>query len=166
MIKRLMTPHIIRNAVQNDTVSILELIRELAIFEREPDAVKISEVDIIDAAFGENPWIYIYVAEVESHVVGMALYYFSFSTWKGRSLHLEDLIVKEAYRQYGIGKALFQKTIEIAKEERVGRMSWEVLEWNKPAIKLYESVGAHFYKDWYLCRFFKEDIQSLHLRWV
>jgi GNAT superfamily N-acetyltransferase len=151
----------IRKADLKDAKSILELIRELAVFELQPDAVIITENDIIDSAFGKNPWVYIYVAEVENKVVGMALYYFSFSTWKGRSLHLEDLVVKEDYRKHGIGKALFQIIIEIAKNENVGRMSWEVLEWNEPAIKLYESVGAHFYKDWHLCRLFKEDLKSI-----
>lgn len=151
----------IRPAVEKDATTILQLIKELAIFEREPEAVIISEKNIIEAAFEKNPWVYIYVAQVNSEVVGMALYYFSFSTWKGRSLHLEDLIVKEEYRQHGIGKALFQKIISIAKTENVGRMSWEVLEWNEPAIKLYESVGTHFYKDWYLCRLFKEDLRKI-----
>jgi GNAT superfamily N-acetyltransferase len=153
--------HEIRKAEVKDAVSILDLIRELAVFELQPDAVIISEKDIIDSAFGENPWVYIYVAEVDNQVVGMALYYFGFSTWKGRSLHLEDLVVKEDYRKLGIGKALFQKIIKIAKHEQVGRMSWEVLEWNEPAIKLYESVGAHFYKDWHLCRLFKEDLDKI-----
>lgn len=156
----------IRLATSSDASAILDLIRELAIFEREPDAVKISEVNIIDAAFGKNPWVFIYVAVRhggENQVVGMALYYFSFSTWKGRSLHLEDLIVNEKFRNLGIGRALFQKIIEIAKNEQVGRMSWEVLEWNEPAIKLYESVGTHFYKDWHLCRLFKEDLESFQL---
>jgi GNAT superfamily N-acetyltransferase len=151
----------IRKACIEDSSSILYLIKELAAFELEPDAVIITEKDIIDSAFGEHPWVYIYVAEVEGQVVGMALYYFGFSTWKGRSLHLEDLVVNEDYRKVGIGKALFQKIIEIAKQEKVGRMSWEVLEWNEPAIKLYESVGAHFYKDWHLCRLFKEDLESI-----
>jgi GNAT superfamily N-acetyltransferase len=151
----------IRKACIEDSSSILDLIKELAVFELQPDAVIITEKDIVESAFGEHPWIYIYVAEVEGQVVGMALYYFGFSTWKGRSLHLEDLVVKEDYRKVGIGKALFQKIIEIAKQEKVGRMSWEVLEWNEPAIKLYESVGAHFYKDWLLCRLFKEDLAEL-----
>jgi GNAT superfamily N-acetyltransferase len=153
----------IRKAKIEDASSVLELIKELAVFELQPDAVAISEKDIIDSAFGENPWVYIYVAEVKGQVVGMALYYFGFSTWKGRSLHLEDLVVKEEYRKLGIGKALFQKIIEIARNEKVGRMSWEVLEWNEPAIKLYESVGAHFYKDWHLCRLFKEDLAKINL---
>lgn len=151
----------IRKAELKDVSSVLELIRELAAFELQPDAVIISEMDIINSAFGKNPWVFIYVAEVENQVVGMALYYFSFSTWKGKSLHLEDLVVGEVYRNQGIGKSLFQKVIEVAKSESVGRMSWEVLEWNEPAIKLYESVGTHFYKDWYLCRLFKEDLEKL-----
>jgi ribosomal protein S18 acetylase RimI-like enzyme len=91
----------------------------------------------------------------------MALYYYGFSAWKGRSLHLEDLIVNENYRKLGIGKALMNQVLQIAKTEKVERMSWEVLDWNEPAIKFYESLGAVFYKDWWLCRLFREDLERL-----
>ena len=121
----------------------------------------LSEGELEQALFGENPWVYVYVAEMENKVVGMALYYYGFSTWKGRSLHLEDLIVHENYRKLGIGRALMNQVIQIAKTEKVERMSWEVLDWNEPAVKFYESLGTEFYKDWWLCRLFREDLKRL-----
>lgn len=153
--------YIIRKAAATDSSEILELIKELAVFEKQPDAVILSEVELIKSAFSESPWVYIFVAEIDTKVVGMALYYYGFSTWKGRSLHLEDLIVNEKYRKLGIGKALMNQVIQIAKTEKVERMSWEVLDWNEPAIKFYESLGAEFYKDWWLCRLFREDLERL-----
>ena len=151
----------IRKAETKDIPSILGLIKELAVFERQPNAVILSEGELEQALFGENPWVYVYVAEMENKVVGMALYYYGFSTWKGRSLHLEDLIVHENYRKLGIGRALMNQVIQIAKIEKVERMSWEVLDWNDPAVKFYESLGTEFYKDWWLCRLFREDLKRL-----
>ncbi len=151
----------IRKAETKDIPSILVLIKELAVFERQPNAVLLSEGELEQALFGENPWVFVYVAETESKVVGMALYYYGFSTWKGRSLHLEDLIVNENFRKLGIGKALMNQVIQVAKNEKVERMSWEVLDWNEPAIKFYESLNTEFYKDWWLCRLFKEQLEHL-----
>jgi len=94
-------------------------------------------------------------------VVGMALYYYGFSTWKGRSLNLEDLIVNEKYQKLGIGKALMRQIIEETKKEKVENMSWEVTDWNDPAIEFYKSLGTTFYKDWWLCRLFKEDLDTI-----
>ena len=151
----------IRKAETKDIPSILGLIKELAVFERQPNAVILSEGELEQALFGENPWVYVYVAEMENKVVGMALYYYGFSTWKGRSLHLEDLIVHENYRKLGIGRALMNQVIQVAKTEKVERMSWEVLDWNEPAVKFYKSLGTEFYKDWWLCRLFREDLKRL-----
>ena len=151
----------IRKAETKDIPSILGLIKELAVFERQPNAVILSEGELEQALFGENPWVFVYVAEMENKVVGMALYYYGFSTWKGRSLHLEDLIVHENYRKLGIGRALMNQVIQIAKTEKVERMSWEVLDWNEPAVKFYKSLGTEFYKDWWLCRLFREDLKRL-----
>ena len=155
--------YIIRKAAATDSNEILGLIKELAVFEKQPDAVILSEVELIKSAFSENPWVYIFVAKIDTKVVGMALYYYGFSTWKGRSLHLEDLIVNENYRKLGIGKALMKQVLQIAKTEKVERMSWEVLDWNEPAIKFYESLGTVFYKDWWLCRLFREDLERLQV---
>lgn len=152
---------IIQKAETKDVPSILGLIKELAVFERQPNAVILSEEELEQALFGENPWVFVYVAEMESKVIGMALYYYGFSTWKGRSLHLEDLIVNENYRKLGIGRALMNQIIQVAKNEKVERMSWEVLDWNEPAVKFYESLNTEFYKDWWLCRLFKEQLERL-----
>jgi GNAT superfamily N-acetyltransferase len=153
----------IRVAGANDCSEILKLIKELAVFEKQPNAVILSEEELIKSAFSENPWVYVYVAEIDSKVVGMALYYYGFSTWKGRSLHLEDLIVNENYRKLGIGKALMNQILQLAKTEKVERMSWEVLDWNEPAIKFYESLGTIFYKDWWLCRLFRKQLEAIEL---
>jgi len=151
----------IRKAELKDTTYILNLIQELAKFERQPEAVIITEEDLVRYSFSEHPLIYTWVAEIDSEIVGIALYYFRFSTWKGRSLHLEDLIVKENHRQKGIGRALINKVIEIAHTENVGRMEWEVLEWNQPAIDFYHSLGATIDPEWSLCKLYREDLVKL-----
>jgi GNAT superfamily N-acetyltransferase len=151
----------VRKAKETDASAILGLIRELAVYEKQPDAVVIAEKDIIDAAFGDHPLTYIFVAEVNSNVVGIALFYYGFSTWKGRSLHLEDLIVNENFRGHGIGKALMMRVVQVAQKEKLNRMDWEVLDWNEPAMKFYESLGTSFYSDWNLCRLFGPEIQAI-----
>ena len=151
----------VRKAKETDASAILGLIRELAGYEKQPDAVVIAEKDIIDAAFGDNPLTSIFVAEVNSNVVGIALFYYGFSTWKGRSLHLEDLIVNENFRGHGIGKALMMRVVQVAQKEKLNRMDWEVLDWNERAIKFYKSLGTSFYSDWNLCRLFGPEIQAI-----
>lgn len=153
----------IRLAEKKDIPTVISLIRELAAFERQPEAVILAEAELENTVFGEQPWVYIYVAEMEGKVLGMALYYYGFSTWKGRSLHLEDLIVNENYRKIGIGKALMNQVLQIARKEKVERMSWEVQDWNEPAIKFYESLGTNFYKDWWLCRLFRKELETINL---
>lgn len=129
--------------------AVLDLIKELAAFENEPDAV-ITTVEMLeDEGFGENPLFHCFVAESEGKVEGMALIYYRFSTWKGRTIHLEDLIVREDRRGTGMGGALFRKVIEYAKEQNVKRAEWVVLDWNQHAIDFYERSGAKILKDWY-----------------
>ncbi len=152
---------LIRKSQPEDVKEILNLIKELAAFEEEPDAVLISESDIIEQAFSENPLIYIFVAEWNEEILGIAVYFYSFSTWKGKSIHLEDLIVKEVYRKNGIGKKLMFEVLKVAKEEKVGRMDWEVLDWNQGAIQFYKKLGTTFFNDWNLCRLYKEDIENI-----
>ncbi|NJY64297.1 GNAT family N-acetyltransferase [Salinimicrobium sp. CDJ15-81-2] len=139
----------IRNARKEDMPAVLELIKELAAFENEPDAV-ITTVDTLETeGFGENPLFHVFVAEVDGKIEGMALVYYRFSTWKGRTLHLEDLIVREEMRGTGIGNALYRKVIAYAKEQGLKRVEWVVLDWNKHAIDFYERSGAKILKDWY-----------------
>ena len=139
---------IIRKATKNDMPSVLELIQELATFEKEPDAVVVTVDDLIRDGFSENPLFQCFVAEEENEIIGMALYYYRFSTWKGKTIHLEDLIVKENKRGTGAGFALYKEIIKQGKAENVRRIEWNVLDWNTPAIDFYEKSGAKVLGDW------------------
>ena len=139
---------IIRKATKNDMPSVLELIQELATFEKEPDAVVVTADDLIRDGFSENPLFQCFVAEVDGEIIGMALYYYRYSTWKGKTIHLEDLIVKESKRGTGAGFALYKEIIKQGKAENVRRIEWNVLDWNTPAIDFYEKSGAKVLGDW------------------
>ena len=139
---------IIRKATKNDMPSVLELIQELATFEKEPDAVVVTVDDLILDGFSENPLFQCFVAEVDGEIIGMALYYYRYSTWKGKTIHLEDLIVKENKRGTGAGFALYKEIIKQGKAENVRRIEWNVLDWNTPAIDFYEKSGAKVLGDW------------------
>jgi len=139
---------IIRKATKEDMKSVLDLIQELATFEKEPDAVVISVDDLIRDGFGENPLFHTFVAEVNQEVIGIALYYYRYSTWKGKTIHLEDLIVKENHRGSGAGFALYSEIIAQGKRDKVRRIEWNVLDWNTPAIEFYKKSGAKILDDW------------------
>ncbi|MCA1965176.1 MAG: GNAT family N-acetyltransferase [Flavobacterium sp.] len=139
---------IIRKATKNDMPSVLELIQELATFEKEPNAVVVTVDDLVGDGFSENPLFQCFVAEVENEIIGMALYYYRYSTWKGKTIHLEDLIVKENKRGTGAGFALYKEIIKQGKVENVRRIEWNVLDWNTPAIDFYEKSGAKVLGDW------------------
>ena len=139
---------IIRKATKNDMPSVLELIQELATFEKEPDAVVVTVDDLVRDGFSENPLFQCFVAEVENEIIGMALYYYRYSTWKGKTIHLEDLIVKESKRGTGAGFALYKEIIKQGKAKNVRRIEWNVLDWNTPAIDFYEKSGAKVLGDW------------------
>lgn len=148
----------IRDAKKEDMPAVLELIKELAAFENEPDAV-ITTVDTLEKeGFGEQPLFHVFVAEVAGKIEGMALVYYRFSTWKGRTLHLEDLIVREEKRGTGLGNALYRKVIEYAKAQNLKRVEWVVLDWNKHAINFYERSGATILKDWYTVQMGEDEI--------
>tara|TARA_B100001250_G_scaffold367290_1_gene349252 strand:+ start:157 stop:642 length:486 start_codon:yes stop_codon:yes gene_type:complete len=140
--------YIIRDAKQNDMKSVLGLIKELALFEREPDEVIITEDQLIKDGFSSEPKFKCFVAEVNSEVVGIALLYPRYSTWKGPAFHLEDLIVNKKYRGKGIGFALFSKFIKYSHYLKVKRVQWVVLDWNTSAIDFYEKNGAVVLDDW------------------
>lgn len=141
---------LIRNAQKKDMPQVLELITELAIFEKEPKAVVVTAEELLEQGFKENPLFTCFVAEQEEEIVGIALIYFRFSTWKGKTVHLEDLIVKNNLRGKGIGKALYNRVLQYAHQEKVKRVEWVVLDWNKKAIDFYEQSGATLLKDWFL----------------
>ncbi len=138
----------IRESKKEDMPQVLELIKELAAFEREPEAVVVTVDDLEREGFGEHPLFKCFVAEVSNEIVGMALVYFRFSTWKGKTIHLEDLIVKEKMRGSGLGSALYQEVLKYAKSQGVKRVEWVVLDWNEGAIKFYERSGAKILEDW------------------
>jgi GNAT superfamily N-acetyltransferase len=139
---------IIRKALKKDMPCVLELIQELAVFEKEPDAVVVTVDDLVRDGFSEQPLFQCFVAEVENEIIGMALFYYRYSTWKGKTIHLEDLIVKESKRGTGAGFALYKEIIQQGKAENVRRIEWNVLDWNTPAIDFYEKSGAKVLGDW------------------
>jgi GNAT superfamily N-acetyltransferase len=143
----------IRTARADDVPIIVSLIRELADYEREPHAVEASESDIRTALFGPSPAAFCHVAEQAGEVVGFALWFLNFSTWKGRhGIYLEDLFVRPEARGTGLGKALLTTLIEIARERGYGRVEWSVLDWNTPAIDFYRSLGARPMDEWTVWR--------------
>ena len=139
---------IIREGKKEDMAVVLELIKELAAFEKEPDAVVVTVADLERDGFGENPLFYTFIALLEEQIVGVALYYYRYSTWKGRTIHLEDLIVKENNRGAGVGHALYKEVIAQGKKDGVRRIEWNVLDWNTPAINFYKKSGALVLDDW------------------
>lgn len=149
---------IIREAKIGDMKAVLQLIEELADFEKEPDEVEIS-IEELENDFKNNLFECL-VAENSSDIVGMALYYNRYSTWKGKTIHLEDLIVTKNHRKQGIGKLLLERLICKCKDENLRRLEWNVLDWNSGAIAFYENVGANILKDWYLVQLDKNGIQN------
>lgn len=149
----------IRKAEKSDAASILFLIRELAIFEKEPQAVIVTQAQIERDGFGDRPLFECFVAEVADQVVGMALYYPRYSTWKGLTFHLEDLIVTEPMKGKGIGTQLYKAFIEYAHEVGVERVEWAVLDWNLPAIEFYQKSGATVLDDWRTVQMDKKSIE-------
>jgi GNAT superfamily N-acetyltransferase len=150
----------VREALQNDMPQVLELIKELAVFENEADAVEVTVEDLEREGFGENPLFTCFVADLDKEIVGAALIYYRFSTWKGRTLHLEDLIVSEVHRGKGIGEALYKQVMEFAYNQDLKRVAWEVLDWNTGAIRFYERSGATIMKDWRVVHMAKEGLSN------
>jgi GNAT superfamily N-acetyltransferase len=150
----------IRTAKPTDMKEVLGLIQELAVFEKEPDAVEVTEDDLITDGFGASPAFHCFVAEKDAAIVGIALVYPRYSTWKGIALHLEDLIVTQSLRGTGIGSALLKCVVDYAKELGVKRVSWDVLDWNESAISFYQSKGAKVLRDWDVVHLDEEGIKN------
>jgi GNAT superfamily N-acetyltransferase len=138
----------IRKATKQDMPAVLKLIKELAVFEKEPDAVVVTVNDLENDGFSENPLFHCFLAETETEILGMALFYYRYSTWKGKTIHLEDLIVSEKNRGLGVGYQLYKAVIAQGKQDKVRRVEWAVLDWNQPAIDFYEKTGAKVLTDW------------------
>ena len=139
---------IIRKAKLDDSGAILSLIKELAVYEKEPESVILSVEDIEKHGFGLKPLFNCLVAEFKGDVVGLALYYPRYSTWKGPTFHLEDLIVSEQFKGKGIGTQLYSRFINESYKAGVERIEWNVLDWNLPAINFYNNSGANVLQDW------------------
>jgi GNAT superfamily N-acetyltransferase len=150
----------IRKGISSDMPAVLELIKELAHFEEEADAVEISSAELVQHGFGDQPLFNTYVAEINKSIVGMALFYPRYSTWKGPTIHLEDLIVTASSRGLGIGKALYKKVLEYSYAKGVKRVEWAVLDWNTPAIEFYEHSGAKVLSDWDTAQITREAVQK------
>ncbi len=151
--------YLIRTAKPTDMKEVLGLIKELAVFENEPDAVEINEEDLIRDGF-EGDAFKCFVAEKDARIVGIALVYPRYSTWKGVALHLEDLIVTQSLRGSGIGSALLKQVVDYAKELGVKRVSWDVLDWNEPAISFYVAKGAKVLRDWDVVQLDEQGIKN------
>jgi GNAT superfamily N-acetyltransferase len=140
---------LIRRALETDCPRLLELIRELALYERAPQEVTVSLEHFTKSGFSDTPVWWAFVAEEEGFIHGFALYYIRYSTWKGQCMYLEDIIVTEQSRGKGIGKLLFDQLMEEAKAKEYKRIVWQVLEWNEPAINFYKKYQANMDPEWW-----------------
>lgn len=150
----------IKKATKADIPEILGLIKELAEFEKAPNEVSVTEETLLKDGFSDHPLFYTIVGEVDGEIVGMALYFYKYSTWKGKVMHLEDLIIRQTERGKGYGKALLNEIIAIAKSQDLKRIDWQVLDWNAPAVQFYESIGAEIQKEWWNCRLDKQNLKN------
>jgi GNAT superfamily N-acetyltransferase len=143
---------IIRKGEKEDISSMMRLVKELAEFEKAADQVSNTEEQMLIDGFGDHPIFGSFVAELDGEIVGTSIYYFRYSTWKGKRLYLEDIVVNEECRGKGVGKALFEATVAKAKEENCTGMMWQVLDWNQSAISFYKQYGTRFDSDWVNCK--------------
>lgn len=141
----------IRRAIKEDCPRLLELVHELAVYEKAPDEVTVTLEHFENSGFGPNPVWWAFVAEVDGVVMGFALYYVRYSTWKGQRMYLEDLLVTEQARGQGMGRLLMERLVEEAKEKNFSAIVWQVLEWNEPAINFYKKFQADFDAEWVNC---------------
>ncbi|MGY0407662.1 MAG: N-acetyltransferase family protein [Polaribacter sp.] len=151
---------IVRKGTQKDVQSVFNLITELAIFEKEPNAVEITAEDLLKDGFSEHPKFTFFVAQENNIIIGLALIYERYSTWKGPIIHLEDLIVTQSKRKFGVGKALYTAVLKYAHSVGSKRVSWEVLNWNTNAINFYKSTGATLLDNWSVVHINKENLDN------
>jgi len=150
----------IRKGIEADLEQVLGLVKELAIYEKAPNEVEVTIEEMHNWSFGKDKVFEFFVAEHEHKIIGIALYYYKYSTWKGKCLFLEDIIVTEAYRRYGLGSKLFNQVALVAKQQQVRRMEWQVLDWNEPAINFYKKYSAHLDGEWINGKLTHNQLQS------
>jgi len=150
----------IREASKADMRQVHGLIKELASFEKENDAVEVTVEDLEDHGFGDQKLFHCFIAEKDAKIVGMALVYNRYSTWKGPIIHLEDLIITEAMRGSGLGTALLDEVVKYGAAKGAKRINWEVLDWNEPAIVFYEKKGANVLRDWDVVQLDEKGIEN------
>jgi GNAT superfamily N-acetyltransferase len=153
-------PHI-REGVDGDLPRVLDLVKELAAYERALGEVSNTLQAMKEDGFGKNPIFGFFVAEVDQEIVGVSLYYYRYSTWKGKRLYLEDIVVTESMRGQGIGKLLFEATLQFSIDRKCTGMMWQVLEWNEPAINFYKKYKTRFDPEWINCTLEAEEIQRI-----
>jgi GNAT superfamily N-acetyltransferase len=153
---------LIRHGDEKDIAGIFRLVKELAEFERAPEAVVNTEKMLLEDGFGKNAIYKVFIAEevATGDVIGMALYYTAYSTWKGRIFYLDDLIVTQRFRKFGIGQQLLDEVLKAAEDAGVNQIRWQVLDWNEPAINFYKKMGAVLDATWIDCKMSREDIVS------
>lgn len=142
----------IRKGEAKDIQATHALIRELAVFLKAEEELANTPERMLEDCFGEKPLFHFFVAEIDSEIAGIAVCFYSYSTWKGKCLYLEDLVVKESFRRHGIGELLINKLVQEAKENQCARLHWQVLDWNESAIKFYEKLNAHFERECVNCK--------------
>jgi GNAT superfamily N-acetyltransferase len=151
----------IRKGTEADVIPALQLVKELAAYEKAPMEVEVTPEEMTAWGFGDDKQFDFFVVDVNGLIVGLALYYFKYSTWKGKCLFLEDIIVTESYRGKGIGKLLFDKVVQVSKEEKVRRMEWQVLDWNVTAIDFYKKYDATLDGEWINCKLTNHQLERM-----
>jgi len=153
----------VRKAIKKDTADIFRLIKELAEYEKAPQEVKVTLQELENDGFGPNPVYNAFIAEIEGKIVGMALYYVKYSTWKGRCIYLDDIIVNIEYRRKGIGGKLFEEVIKVCKTMDFRKLDWQVLDWNEPAIEFYKKYSTVFDDSWINCTLHEKQLKEIKL---
>lgn len=151
----------IRKGIKTDLPQVLNLVKELAIFEKAPNDVEVTLEEMTEWGFGADKQFDFFVAEKNNTIIGIAIYYYKYSTWKGKCLFLEDIIVTESERKHGYGKLLFNAVVQVAKKEKVRRMEWQVLDWNTPAIEFYKHYSTIFDAEWINCKLTNHELQLM-----
>ena len=151
----------IRKGVKKDLPEVLKLIKELADYENAIEEVTITLEDLEKDGFDKKPCYWFLIAEDKNQIIGLSFYFFRYSTWKGKLLFLEDFIIKEKYRRSGVGSMLFKETIKICKDLKLNGMSWQVLDWNRPAINFYKKHNSEINSDWLNGKLSKKQIETI-----